>query len=117
MRLDRFLLLLTLVFAACARPRFTEIRPSESCAGRLVLEFTNELDRPVQVGWLSAEQLKSVPLDAEPTWLGVVPRGTRRFQVPGPGRVIFRDADRSGTATESHVQVRHRLLCSSAVRS
>ena len=117
MRLHHLMLLLALFCAACARRTYTEIRPLETCAGRLVLEFTNDLERPVQVGWIPAEQLRTQPLDLRPTWLGIVPHGTRRYQLSGPGQVIFRDADASGAATEAHFQVRHRLLCSAPARS
>lgn len=108
----RFVVLLPFALIGCrhALPVYTEVRPEQACSGQLVLEFTNHLVAEVEVGWLPIERREAAPGGAAPLWLGVLGRGSARYQVPGPGRVIFRTANPAGTQEDRH-EVTHRLLC------
>jgi len=111
-RLRPGILILLAAVAGCQHgpSAATEIPPSASCAGQLVLEFTNKRVEPVQVGWIPDSQLVSQPAAIAPIWLGTVGQFTARFPVPGPGHVIFRTANPAGLREEHH-EVSHRLLC------
>lgn len=104
--------LFVLALAGCHRAAstYSETSPTRTCAGRLVLEFTNRLVEPVQVGWIPAGDSSTVSVEVGPTWLGTIGRGTARYAVMGPGYVIFRTANPSGLTGEHH-DVTHRLLC------
>ncbi len=104
--------LLILVLAGChpRPPALSEVGPEQACAGQLVLEFTNHSAIPVQVGWIPQAQLSGDPALGVPTWLGEVGMETARYDVPGPGRVIFRTADPTDVREDRH-HVSHRLLC------
>ena len=101
-----------LALAGCHHraPSMIEIAPDDGCAGQLMLEFTNRLAAPVEVGWIVESQLDGVAAQADPVSLGVAGEETTLFEVPGPGRVIFRTAN-PASATEDRHHVSHRLLC------
>ena len=108
----RFVPLLLIALAGCRhrQPIIAEIRPEQSCAGQLFLDFTNRASIPVQVGWLTMEQLRADPSGGTPVWLGVVGLESTRFKLPGPGRVIFRTANPAAVREDRH-NVVYRLLC------
>jgi hypothetical protein len=106
----RLLLMLALTGCHHRPPALSEVGPEQACAGQLVLEFTNHLAIPVQVGWIPEAQLTGDPGLIAPTWLGVVDRETARYDVVGPGRVIFRTANPEAVDEDRH-HVSHRLLC------
>lgn len=104
--------LLILALAGCHGhpPALTEVGPEHACAGQLILEFTNHSAIPVQVGWIPQTQPASDPALADPVWLGVLGAETARYDLPGPGHVIFRTADPTAVREDRH-HVSHRLLC------
>jgi len=104
--------LLVFALAGChhSPPALTAVGPEQHCDGQLVLEFTNRLAVPVQVGWIPSEQLRADPTGGAPIWLGVLGMESIRYEVPGPGRVIFRTANPAAASEDRH-SVRHRLLC------
>jgi hypothetical protein len=110
--LARFTLLLLPILAECHRATavYTVAGPEQACAGELVLEFTNHLSEPVQVGWIPMEQLRAAADRVAPIWLGTLGLGSARYPVAGPGRVIFRTANPAAAQGERH-QVSHRVLC------
>lgn len=112
LKVMRFAAVLLFALMGCrqALPVHTEVRPEQVCSGRLVLEFTNHLAAEVQVGWIPMEPLEAAPGGADAIWLGILGKGSAQFQVPGPGRVIFRTANPSNVQEDRH-QVTHRLLC------
>lgn len=102
--------LCSLIAAAGCGHQLTQVGPSQSCEGQLVLEFTNRGPRAVKVGWLTLRQLRTTPGGGEPIWLGTVDLETVRFEVPEPGRVLFKTANPAGLTEDRH-HVSHRLLC------
>jgi hypothetical protein len=102
--------LLALVGCRTGSPILAEMGPEQACRGQLVLEFVNRSPVAVQVGWIRLEGLAADPARAEPLWLGVVGAEPARYEVPAPGRVIFRTANPSAVREERH-EVTHRVLC------
>ena len=104
--------LLILALAGChhSPPALSEVGPEQACAGQLVLEFTNHSAIPVQVGWIPQAQPTGDPALISPAWLGVLGMETTRYDVPGPGRVLFRTANPTAGREDRH-HVSHRLLC------
>lgn len=110
----RFAGVLILGLSGCHHraPTLSEVGPDEECEGQRLLEFTNRLAVPVEVGWIPEEQLAGDPSLMSPEWLGVVGMETMHYELSGPGRVIFRTADPSAVREERH-HVSHRVLCRS----
>ena len=81
-----------LVLGACAYTTalYTPASFEEPCAGRRILEFRSQLDRPIRVGWIPDEQLgPTQPLALTPVWLGTAGAGTTYFRIPSVGQVLF----------------------------